>query len=154
VDIIVTSDGAGGVNLVVEVSDDCAGLEPVRLVARRGGQTRTAPLRQPDDCRYESAVRLPGRGRWFVYAELRAAGDTVETWLPVRVDRRESHVAHRPLYRPSGGDGITGTEAVTGVAVYLVGIVLLGSALWQVRHRGDRKDDVAEASDGGRDAPR
>lgn len=137
VEVTAASDGSGVVSFAVRASNDCARLEPHRLVARRGGETRAAPLRRADAdaCLFESSTRLPGRGRWFVYAELRAGQEHVETWMPVQIDRRESHVERRPLYRPSGAAGITAAETATGVVVYLFGFALLGSAMWFARGR-------------------
>lgn len=36
-------------------------------------------------CRYEGAIELPGRGRWFMYLELEQNGIPLEAWLPVQV---------------------------------------------------------------------
>jgi hypothetical protein len=134
-----TFDGDGRANIAVTVKE-CSTLEPVRLVAKRDGTRRTAPLRRVDGCRFESSVRLPDEGRWFVYAEFLASGEQVETWLPVEGDRRRSVVENRWLYRPTGSAGLTLGEAVTGAAVYLVGLALLGAAVWQARCRHDERD--------------
>ena len=133
--LTISSDGSGGIAVAVEVPDNCADVEPVRVLARRDGSVRTADLGPAGNCRFESALRVPGPGRWFVYAEMRAAGEAVEVWLPVQADRAGSLTERRSLYRPSGSAGISGAEAIVGVVVYAVGIALVAWALWKTRCR-------------------
>jgi hypothetical protein len=131
----VTTDADGNVAFAVDATGDCATLEPVRLVARRGGDQSAAPLRRSAGCRFESSIDLPRTGRWFVYAELRAAGELGETWLPVPVDQHTTRTERRPLYRPAGSPGTSTGEIVTGVAIYAGGLALLGLSIWQCRRR-------------------
>lgn len=53
---------------LVRRDDVPAGLTPVRLLARRAGDTVTTPLAATGT----GMITLPTPGRWFVYAELRA----------------------------------------------------------------------------------
>jgi len=131
----VTSDGTGGITFTVRVPGDCTRLDPVRLVARRAGVTRTAPLRRTDPCVFQSAIQLPATGHWFIYAELRVSGQPAETWLPALTDRADTHTEQRSLYRPAGFSTTTTAEAVTGVAVYAFGLALLVLSMWQSRRR-------------------
>jgi hypothetical protein len=116
----------------------CEPIEQAALVARRGGRTIRAPLAQ-DGCRFRGRVTVDERGRWFVYAELRGAGMTIESWLPVKVDGSGRFV-ERDRYAyvadaPSSGAGKT----LVGAALYLVmlmlvaGIIVLARA--EVRRR-------------------
>ena len=129
------SDGTGNITLTLRAAEACTALEPVQLVARRDGMTRTAALVRVDACRFTSSIHVPNIGRWFIYAQVRAAGVDVEGWLPVLADQRQTLVERRWLYRPSGAPGVSAPEAVTGVAVYVVGLALLGSAVWLARCR-------------------
>jgi hypothetical protein len=51
----------------------CKATEPVAVVARRAGETVRGPLTKTG-CRFEGALTVPDRGRWFVYAEMRRDG--------------------------------------------------------------------------------
>jgi hypothetical protein len=56
-------------------------------VARSAGRVITVPVATADLGRYTGTVRVPAAGRWFVYAELRRAGQDAETSLPVQANQ-------------------------------------------------------------------
>ena len=99
----------------------CRSTQPVAVVARRAGETVRGPLAKRD-CRLEGALTVPDRGRWFVYAEMRRAGERVETWLPITVGdgRATASDADRYAYVPP--------ERSSGI-VKLVGGILLYAAM-------------------------
>lgn len=110
--------------LEVDLSDSghCDDLAPRQLVARRAGETLSAPLRISGPCRFAGEMTLPDRGRWFLYAELNHDGDVVETWLPVHADGAETvSDGARSVYSPPK---VTESplKAAGGVAIY--GILL------------------------------
>lgn len=78
----------------------------------------TAPLRPAGPCSWRSEVKLPERGRWFLYAELRRRGRALETWLPLELgERAQASAARRPLYIPKRRQG-SATKVVSGLLVY------------------------------------
>lgn len=124
------SDGNGLLSITVEPTGSCSGLVPTRVVARRAGDTMTDALRADGDCKYAGAVRVPDDGRWFVYAEFQRGGEDAEVWLPLRADRAEAVTESRDLYRSA--EATTSTKPVqiaAGVAVYAVGLALLGAGI-------------------------
>ena len=98
------------------------------LAARRAGETVRAPLRR-DGCRYRGTLRLPGDGRWFVYAELRDRdGAEVESWLPVVLDDGGGRATERARYAyvpPAGSAPFT--EVGASAIIYLSMLALLGT---------------------------
>jgi len=96
----LTAEGDGAGAIVLRVTDirDAEGREWTAdaLVARRAGQTVTARL-SGHSTQFAGEIGLPSPGLWFVYAELRAGGTAVETWLPIRQDQA------RACHRTSGG---------------------------------------------------
>lgn len=77
--------------------------EPVAGPPSIGGPV-TAPL-TGHSTQFNGEIVLLSRGLWFVYAELRAGGNAVETWLPVRQDQAGRVVVRRTVYRPVPGNG-------------------------------------------------
>jgi hypothetical protein len=121
-----TSDARGTATLAVRLPDGCDETTPRGLVARRAGESVTARLRAAGDCRFTGTVRLPGDGRWFVYAELRVDGQDAETWLPIRSDAATEQVESRELYVSAGaGSGLGPVQFGAGVVVYVLGLALL-----------------------------
>jgi hypothetical protein len=97
-------DGLGTIFLRVTDIQDAEGRKWTAgaLVARRAGQVVTAPL-TGHSTRFGGEIVLPSRGLWFVYAELRAGGTAVETWLPVQQDHSGQATERRTVYLPPGG---------------------------------------------------
>jgi hypothetical protein len=111
--------------LTVAPASHCPDLAPARLVARRAGETLTAPLVEARRCRFEGSIELPERGRWFVYAELDHGGAAVETWLPVeRVAGAVVSDDARSVYRPPDVDDPP-IKTVAGILIYAVLVAAL-----------------------------
>lgn len=124
--VVGASDGRGALTIDVRARNSCEDMRPMRVVARRGGQTFTGPLRVVDGCHYTGLVQVPGKGRWFVYAELRHGGQDLEVWLPLRADRADTLAEDRDLYRPTEPTASSRPLQVgIGVVVYAVGLALL-----------------------------
>lgn len=96
----------------------CRGLEGRAVAARREGQLIRAPL-QLDDCRLTGQVRVPERGRWFVYAELRRDDRDVEAWLPIQAADGTRRVSEHGRYAYQPEDSSAGAvQLVTGAVLY------------------------------------
>jgi len=108
----------------------CTGLVARRIIARRAGRTRTAPLNTDGACRFSGVISVPPTGRWFLYAELTASGRAAEAWLPVFTDRTGRNSQTRELYRPTAKPGGATAEIASGIAIYAIGLSLLGLALF------------------------
>ncbi|MGH2899425.1 MAG: hypothetical protein ACRDMZ_12175 [Solirubrobacteraceae bacterium] len=102
--------------------DVCGSTTPRAVVARRGGKTLRAALTKRG-CRLQGTLRLPERGRWFLYAEMRRDGRAVESWLPiaVRSGPRTVTVADRYSYVPP--------ERSDGTAKLVASVLLYGGML-------------------------
>lgn len=131
---------AGTIDLSVATRDDVAAvtaragpeLEPIAIVARRGGVTRHAPPTTLGPGEFRGVVRLSDPGRWFVYVELRdPAGRDLEAWLPVtRDDEEVVHDPQRFLYEVQSQDSspvkwLAGVLLYSMVAAFLAAVVLL-----------------------------
>ena len=111
---------------------------PRRVVARRAGVEKTAPLRRRGQ-RLEGRLRLPQEGRWFVYLEVRHDGKAVESWLPVKVGeaqkrfvarRRFAYFAERhPATAVKWGAGAILYASVLAVLVAVVRLARSASAV-------------------------
>jgi hypothetical protein len=133
VHLTVVSDGRGEVRLDAITGDAGTRLVPRGVVARRGGQTLTAPLTELGDGRFTGTIRLPAEGRWFVYVEFTRDGEPIEAWLPVESEWKGTSFADRELYAPAGTQAPTTMQIASGAAIYAVGLALLGLALMQTR---------------------
>lgn len=142
--LTVIGDGRGNVRLDVITPEADSQLQADRVVARRGGQTLTAPLNEIDPGKFTGTIRLPGQGLWFVYAEFRRAGETVEAWLPVESGWQGTSSAERELYVPAGKPAPTATQIASGAAIYALGLILLALALIQTRRIVRRRHNLAE----------
>ncbi|BBX88114.1 hypothetical protein OS122_27930 [Mycolicibacterium mucogenicum] len=141
VDLTADTDGRGQITMTARLTDtgDCEHTTPIRLAARRAGQTFTGDLRQTGLCRYAGTVTVPGSGRWFTYVELREGDDNTEAWLPVDAGTAGQLTQTRVLYRPAGtGAGHRSAEIAAGTPIYLVGIALLGLGAAAVRRSPHR----------------
>lgn len=121
--VSAVTDGSTA-RITVEPRSDCDGLSPLRTVARRAGRTVTGGLSRVADCRFAGSIDLPTRGRWFLYAELGRAAETLETWIPVRSGETASVTEGRALYVRSETSS-TWVKTAGGGAMYLLVIGLL-----------------------------
>ena len=131
--LTVVGDGLGEVRLDAITDDTETQLVAQHVVARRGGQTLTAPLTELGDGRFTGTIRLPDEGRWFVYVEFTRGGEPVEAWLPVESGWQGTSLADRELYVPARIQAPTATQIASGAAIYALGVALLGLALVQTR---------------------
>jgi hypothetical protein len=84
---------------------------------------------------FAGEIGLPSPGLWFVYAELRADGTAVETWLPIRQDEAGHVTERRAVYLPAGTGERPAGEFAAGGALLAVGVGLIGWAGLAVRRR-------------------
>jgi hypothetical protein len=115
----------------------CESWSPVRLVARRGGETLIAPLEDRAACTFVGEVAVGDPGRWFVYAEIDVDGRRTEAWIPVR---RGSQEKRTDLYVSSDG-GPHGVQVVSGALLYGVVLAILAAVVVAYR-RVDRLSGV------------
>lgn len=128
VDAVMTAnvDGHGTIQLTVEPAGHCGELAPVRVVARRAGETITGALRQTGACTFTGSISVPVQGRWFVYAELEQDGSAVEGWLPVDSGDHQTLAQTRTLYLPPAGESEeTVAQVISGGFIYAAGLGLL-----------------------------
>lgn len=128
VDAVMTAnvDGHGTIQLTVEPAAQCGELTPVRVVARRAGETVTSALRQTGACTFTGSISVPVQGRWFVYAELEQDGSAIEGWLPVDTAGRQTLTGTRTLYLPPAGESeVTVAQVIAGGLIYAAGLGLL-----------------------------
>jgi hypothetical protein len=125
IDLRIVADGHRVELAAVLSSRDCAPTEPVAVVARRAGETVRRDL-EKRGCELRGAITVPGRGRWFIYAEMRRSGRPVESWLPVIVGSDRVVVAEpkRYAYFPPQGEAAV-LEVVIGIALYAAMLSLL-----------------------------
>jgi hypothetical protein len=131
--LTVVGDGRGEVKVDAVAADAGSQLVAHRVVARRGGQTLTAPLNEAGASRFTGTIRLPDEGRWFVYVEFTHAGAPVEAWLPVESEWKGTSSADRELYVPAGTSSPTTAQIASGAGIYAVGLTLFGLAVVQIR---------------------
>jgi hypothetical protein len=122
---------AESAQLRIVIPGACTGFKPVRVEARRAGETRSGELTLTDDradnCVATGHVIGLTPGRWFVYAELNSPdGKALEAWLPV--DEGATASATRWLYEPPPPEQATGLRNTVGGALLLViAGILIGS---------------------------
>jgi hypothetical protein len=138
VQVVATSDGRGGLTLTVRAGRDCGRLQPVAVQARRGGKIRSAPLTLAAPCQLSGTVRVPADGRWFLYAALHHDGRPAEVWVPMTSNRRTNLDQQRVLYQLPERTGNPSGKYVAGGGLYLIGLILLGSAMTLVVRRNRR----------------
>jgi hypothetical protein len=91
---------AQGGDIAVEAelpAASCGSTEAVAVVARRAGR-EVAGLLRKRGCRLDGAVTVDGRGRWFVYAQMRRDGEPLESWLPISIGEGASRAAEEDRY--------------------------------------------------------
>lgn len=124
---MVTRVSGRRVSLAVE-PEDCAGLRPVAVVARRAGVTVRAQLDPVQGCGFEGVVDVPRDGRWFVYATFERADRSLEAWLPVEAGHGGETRAVRELYEPPNVED-SGTKSTASAVLLVVSGALALAAL-------------------------
>ena len=111
--------------VVVPRNQSCASLQPRDLVARRAGRVIRAPLLR-DGCVLRAQLRVPGDGRWFIYATFRRGRENVETWEPITLGDAATTVAdpERFAYRPDR-ESATAAKYAGGALLYAAMVTLL-----------------------------
>ena len=106
------------------------------VVARRAGRELRAPLRLRG-CSFQGRVPTTSRGRWFIYAELRAGRRRVESWLPVRAGAGEQRAAaaSRYAYVPPATSATSPVKYAGGGVLYGGMAALLLATLSVLRRR-------------------
>lgn len=96
----------------------CRSTDPTAMIARRGGKVLRAPLTMRE-CRLQGALRLPERGRWFIYLEVNRDGRAAESWLPVMAGAgsRDVREVDRYVYAPPERAG-RGLKLIGGAVLY------------------------------------
>lgn len=125
---------------------DCGTFGDAAIVARRAGQVRKAPM-EGESCRFTGELRLEERGRWFLYAEFHRRAETVESWLPVKVDGgpRRFVAARRYAYlREDRGTSLV--QALAAGALYGLIIGFAASVIVLVRRTARGRDRAWPAS--------
>lgn len=109
---------------------DCQGFQPVRVAARRAGQTLSGDLRISEGndgkCKATGTVGGLTAGRWFVYAEMHdPRGSAVEAWLSVKDG--DSVTETRSLYQPPVPQETSSTQSTIGglLVAAILGILVL-----------------------------
>ena len=117
----------------------CGEFGDGEIVARRAGNTLRAPLER-DSCReFAGALEVSEDGRWFVYAELERAGETVESWLPLKVGHGAETVTDESRYAYTPPDTSSGAvKAVAGGLMYALMLGFAGAIVVLVRRHPRR----------------
>lgn len=132
--LTASSKANGTIDLVAIPRGGCGALTPVRLLARRAGQTVSAPLTASSgQCGFSGRLSVDGSGLWFVYAEMRSDGRLVEAWLPVDAGSTKRLSEARDVYLPAGGSSASVGQIVAGVVLYLIGLLMLALTLRLLR---------------------
>ena len=119
--------------------NQCDHFKPKGLVARRAGVTLTVPLHRVADCRFQAEIRLPERGRWFVYIELINNGRGVESWLPVTAGKSSVRFEKiGSLYEPPSSSGSL-VEILSGIFLYGINFALFGVTMVAFRRLNDNE---------------
>ena len=118
----------------------CPRLGEGSIVARRAGETLRAALERRSCRDYAGTLEVPEDGRWFVYAELKEHdGDTVESWLPIKVGEGHEAVIDTSRYAYAPPDRSAGpAKAIAGALMYIVMIGFLAAIVAVVRRRAER----------------
>ena len=113
--------------VTAKLLDHCDDLIPLRVVARRAGETRVGDLSEVRDCSFAGTVEITTGGRWFTYVEFRHDDGRVEAWLPDDTDSTIIQSQKRDLYAPAGESGNTGPgQVLLGALIYLLGLAVVG----------------------------
>ena len=121
-DIELTAEISGTrVEVAATLDGAEAGIEPVRVVARRAGRVLAGPL-AGDGIRWSGRVDLDQDGRWFVYVEARRGDDRFEAWLPVTAGAVETTSKQTALYLISDDAGTSTAQLAAGGILTLVAL--------------------------------
>lgn len=137
-------DALANIETVV-AGDDCARLVPYRIVARRGGDERSATFTSRSACGAHGAIDLPRRGRWFVYVEYRRSERQLEAWVPIESPNSTAQVTRR-LYVPPRREG-TPWQGVAGGALLLAAVGLVVHARRIGVRAAHPRSDAVESAD-------
>lgn len=143
--VTVTGDGSGQLTVTITgVRLDSGGsrLTPTRLVARRGGQDITGPLRAADGAQppgaFDGELSLPSTGLWFVYAQFTADGLPREVWAPVDQQLSGRQSGQRNLYQPVARAALTVPQITLGALLWGASAALtVAAAVTVARRRRD-----------------
>lgn len=114
----------GRATIEVTPRSHCDDLTERNVRARRAGTSLEAELFRTGPCRFEGAIDLTERGRWFLYAELDHRGEQVETWIAVEDGSGPVSDADRSLYAPAEVEA-SGVKVSAGIALYAVTLAAL-----------------------------
>lgn len=123
--------------------EDCAGLRPVAVVARRAELTVSAPLEPIGNCGFAGTVDVPREGRWFLYATFDRDDGPVEAWLPVEAGSDGTTRADRELYEPPDVEQ-TAAKTMTGAFLLIISGAL-GWATLAARPSYDSRNEALRA---------
>lgn len=118
----------------------CRSTQPRALVARRGGATVRAGLTRRG-CRLWGTLRLPARGRWFLYAEMRRDGRALESWLPVSAGAGPQTVSDDKRYAYFSPERSSGTvKLVAAIVLYGAMLALLYATFALIRSSRQQRE--------------
>jgi hypothetical protein len=122
------------VEIVAEIENqNCDGLTPIAVVARRAGETLRAGLRPNESCTFEGMINVTTEGRWFIYTEFQTENDIIEAWLPVVIgDQEGTFQKITTLYKPPQVSA-SSPQLIAGIVLYAANISLIGYALYLAR---------------------
>jgi hypothetical protein len=138
--IAVSGDGTGFIDVTVRnLESDAADTAPVRVLARRAGESVAGPLTATAERAgsFSGAVLLPEPGLWFVYAQFDVQARPLEVWLPVDQTLDATVGERRDLYEPVADAGAPspGQIALGALLLALCAGLLVGAGVSVARHR-------------------
>lgn len=126
--ITLTIDSGGDTIMIgAEIESDPA-IEPLRVVARRGGRSITGPLAS-SPTGWTGEVDVNETGRWFVYVEARRGGENLEAWIPVIIGTQMEASRTTALYVVADPTDAASSQRLAGaVLLAAVGALLVSTA--------------------------
>ncbi|MCI0156519.1 hypothetical protein KNO15_07395 [Leifsonia shinshuensis] len=125
----VRGDGRGELTVTVDDFRTTATMTgPAWLVARRAGQTITAPLTADSvgtSGRATGRMSLPYPGLWFVYADVSSSEGKLEVWLPISHDLTGTINQTRSLYQPTETRVWSATQYLFALSLVAIGALLM-----------------------------
>jgi hypothetical protein len=119
---------------------DCPQLVPTELVARRAGDVSAGELVRTG-CELQGRVELPDEGRWFVYVDAHKGGETVESWIPVKVEEGETRFVESDRFAyVADREPATTLKWIAGTVMYGLVIAFLVAMVTLVRRESLRGD--------------
>lgn len=114
----------------------CGEFDDGELVARRAGETLRSPLERYSCSDFAGGLDVSEDGRWFVYAEIERAGETVESWLPLEVGHGAETVTDESRYAYTPPDTSSSpVKVVAGALMYVLMLAFIGAIVMLVRRR-------------------